>query len=94
MVKDSCITLEGPLTVDSVPLIFKKPLVLDNDFYQVNLKGVSEIDSAGMALLLYWWTRCKEQNCRLEFDHCPEKLRQIAVVSGLESVFLDASPLE
>jgi ABC-type transporter Mla MlaB component len=47
-----------------------------------------------MALLLYWWTRCKEQNCRLEFDHCPEKLRQIAVVSGLESVFLDASPLE
>ncbi len=91
---DSAITVSGSLTVDTVPKLYQKPLHLQGGHYQVDLKSVEEIDSAGMALLLYWWTRSGEQGSRLEFLHCPEKLLRIAGVSGLDSVFGTPASLE
>ena len=93
-IQDSAITVSGSLTVDTVPQLYQKPLHLQSGHYQVDLKSVEEIDSAGMALLLYWWIRSGEQGSRLEFLHCPEKLLQIAGVSGLESVFSTPVSLE
>ena len=93
-VQDNRITVSGSLTVDTVPQLYQKPLNLKEGHHLVDLHEVDDIDSSGMVLLLYWWSRSSRQGARLEFQNCPEKLKQIAGISGLEAVFGPSASLE
>jgi phospholipid transport system transporter-binding protein len=53
---------------------------------EIDLSGVSRVDSAGLALLVEWLRRAKGQGKTIVFRHIPDQLRAIARVSDLEGI--------
>lgn len=81
------IRLSGKLTTESVAQVFLHTPEFTQPVYQVNLQGVDEIDSAGLALLVHWQTRAQASASTLKFTHTPEKLLTIAKLGGLSTLF-------
>lgn len=52
----------------------------------VNLKGVSRVDSAGLALLLEWLRQARVGRRAMTFTALPEKLLAIARLSGVDGL--------
>jgi phospholipid transport system transporter-binding protein len=55
----------------------------------VNLKDVSRVDSAGLALLLEWLRQAQSDQRKLTFTGLPEKMLAIARLSGVEGLLVD-----
>lgn len=55
----------------------------------VNLKGVSRVDSAGLALLLEWLRQARADQRSMTFTALPDKLLAIARLSGVEALITD-----
>lgn len=57
---------------------------------RVDLAGVGQTDSAGVALLVYW--RGQAARCRqsLQFVNIPPQMRGLIRVAGLENLLSDA----
>ena len=51
---------------------------------ELELKGVSRADSAGLALLIEWMRMARAANCTISFRHLPEQLQAIARTGELE----------
>ncbi len=81
------IRLAGNLTTESVARIFMTTPEFTESAYQVNLQKIDEIDSAGLALLVYWKTRAKASASALNFTNTPKKLLDLAELSGLTALF-------
>ena len=79
--------LAGAVTVDTVPMLFAENPDLSAKEIQVNLGEVDDIDSSGLALLMYWHCQSEKQSGRLKFENCPAKLLDMAKLAGLEDVF-------
>ena len=82
----SNISLSGNLTMETVQTVFDRTPKFDLKSYTVDLQDLKNVDSAGLALLIYWQGRAKDRNCQLHFVNASEKLRQIAKLSGIESL--------
>lgn len=52
----------------------------------VDLSAVTEVDSAGLALLLEWVSWSRQQRFALRFTGFPDKLRALARLSEVESL--------
>lgn len=52
----------------------------------VNLKGVSRVDSAGLALLLEWLRQARADGRAMTFTALPDKLLAIARLSGVDGL--------
>lgn len=52
----------------------------------VNLKNVSRVDSAGLALLLEWLRRARAERQAMTFTDLPDKLLAIARLSGVDGL--------
>lgn len=52
----------------------------------VNLQGVTQADSAGLALLLEWLRQARADGRAMTFTGLPEKLLAIARLSGVEAI--------
>ena len=61
---------------ESVPL-FKGPRVV------VDLKGLTEVDSAALSLLLEWRRAAARENRRIEFANVPANLNSLAQLYGV-----------
>jgi phospholipid transport system transporter-binding protein len=55
----------------------------------VNLKGVSRVDSAGLALLLEWLRQARADRRAMTFTDLPDKLLAIARLSGVDGLLTD-----
>jgi phospholipid transport system transporter-binding protein len=55
----------------------------------IDLKAVSDSDSAGLALLIEWLSVAKQGHHPLHFENIPTQLRQLARLSDVEPL-LDA----
>lgn len=55
----------------------------------VNLKGVSRVDSAGLALLLEWLRQARADGRSMTFTALPDKLLAIARLSGVDGLITD-----
>ncbi len=55
----------------------------------VNLKGVSRVDSAGLALLLEWLREARAGQRAMTFTGLPDKLLAIARLSGVDGLLTD-----
>lgn len=55
----------------------------------VNLKGVSRVDSAGLALLLEWLRQARAGRRAMTFTDLPDKLLAIARLSGVDGLLTD-----
>jgi phospholipid transport system transporter-binding protein len=79
--------LDGPLTVDTVAGIFAQTLDYSAEQLTLDLSSVSEIDSAGLSLLVYWKQQAVRKNCGLKLQNLPEQVKSMIRISGLEQLF-------
>jgi phospholipid transport system transporter-binding protein len=59
-------------------------VVADAEF-EVDLSGVSQSDSAGLALLIEWLKQASQSGKTVRFTRVPEQLRALAQISEIES---------
>ena len=80
--------LEGELGAATVPdLLARTTPALDcKRDIQIDLKGVTRADSAGLALLVELMRASSRNGCRIVFNHVPAQLLSIARVCGLEEI--------
>jgi len=52
----------------------------------VDLDGVTDVDSAALALLIEWLKQARQQQYRLHIEHIPDKLMAIARLTGVEDI--------
>jgi len=55
----------------------------NNSDVSVDLSGITHSDSAGLALLIEWLRRARQQSVRLVFLNLPDQLHEIARISAL-----------
>ena len=80
--------IEGRLDFNSVvqALATSQHLFAELHAIQLDLSGVSAIDSAGLALLIEWISRAKRSNCHLSFRNVPAQAMAIARISDVEKL--------
>lgn len=83
--------LTGPLTFDSVPLLWQEGLQLEGrqPCVILDLSGVTRTDSAGLALMIEWMREAKQKNGGIRFRNVPVQLRAIAGATGVAHLFAD-----
>jgi phospholipid transport system transporter-binding protein len=80
--------LEGELGFASVPAILAHPGadITATEEVEVDLKGVTRADSAGLALLVAWLRESESLGQKIAFLNVPPQLLSIARVSGLDEI--------
>jgi len=89
---NGALRLAGPLTFDTVTALSKSgyPEQTASGDVVVDLSGVTDVDSAGLALLVDWVSRAKHNNESIRFDHVPPRLDQLARIAGVHEWFVQA----
>jgi len=86
-------SLAGALTFDSVPQLWKQggPLLVAAAAAttEVDLAGVEQVDSAGLALLVAWQAQVQGAGGVLRFRSMPERLLAIARISEAQTILGD-----
>jgi len=80
--------LEGELDYHTVPGVLARSAacIRGEGAIQVDLRGVSRADSAGLALLVAWLRNAERAGRSISFVNVPEQLLLIARVCGLEEI--------
>ena len=81
--------LSGELTMQTVPAVARDSQSLISNMrgeIKINLANVVRADSAGLALLIDWLRQAQRYEFKLEFEHLPEQLMQIARLSELQEL--------
>ncbi len=82
--------VDGDLNLSTVvPLVGAGARVLNargNVEARVDLSGVGQSSSAGVALLLEWQGQARRAGRRLRFENCPPSMVRIADFSNLEAL--------
>jgi phospholipid transport system transporter-binding protein len=80
--------LEGELNFSTVLEVLEAPFtsLTDSRDIQVDLKGVTRVDSAGLALLVEWQRESERAGKAITFIHVPEQLLAIASLCGLDEI--------
>jgi len=55
----------------------------------VDLGGVTESDSSGLALLLEWLRLARKGNQRIRFEHVPQQIIALARISEVDDLLLE-----
>jgi phospholipid transport system transporter-binding protein len=55
----------------------------------VDLAGVTESDSSGLALLLEWLRLARKGNQRIRFEHVPQQIIALARISEVDDLLLE-----
>ena len=87
------LAVDGDLVFDTVSELIEpggEVVEAATGVLRVDLANVGRTDSAGLALLLEWLGRAREQSLEVRFDNVPAQMLRIAHASGLEELF-DAS---
>lgn len=82
----SNISLLGKLTVDTVSGLYHQAPTLGKGDFKMNLAGVEEMDSAGLALLVHWQQQALKQDSRLHLVDAPEQISTMIRISNLEAL--------
>lgn len=80
--------LEGELGFATVPAILAHPGadISGTADIEVDLRGVTRADSAGLALLVEWLRESERAGQRIAFVNVPPQLLSIARVCGLDRI--------
>ena len=82
------ITVKGPVTFVTAGTLLAsgKALFTGQAAVTVNLHEVTNVDSAGLALLLEWLRQARAERRTVTFQGIPDKLFAIARLSGVEAL--------
>jgi phospholipid transport system transporter-binding protein len=77
--------LKGAVTYATVTPLWgsTKDLFRSKGPFFVDLSAVTEIDSAGLALLVEWVRRCREHGATIRFEQAPPKLSALARIGDV-----------
>ena len=80
--------LAGELGFFSVPALLEHAgaEMMGKSSVEVDLKGITRSDSAGLALLVEWLRESERKGNRIRFVNVPEQMMLIARVSGLDEI--------
>jgi len=85
---DGRCVLSGALTLETVPWLWRQleagPLL--RAARSAELSGVTDSDSAGLALLVTWRASCKGAGAELRFENVPEQLLALARLTDAQSL--------
>ncbi|MDR0635218.1 MAG: STAS domain-containing protein [Azoarcus sp.] len=76
--------LDGPLTLRTVAARLERALPAGD--FALDLGGVTQVDSAALALLLAWARRAKARGSRIELRALPESLHALARLYGIDAL--------
>jgi anti-anti-sigma factor len=82
----STVVLNGKLDVDNVNRLFLRKLDYSGDHLEIDLSALIEIDSTGIALLVYWHQQGNARQCRVEFTNPDVQVETMIKISGLETM--------
>lgn len=81
--------LSGPVTLANVAEVLEEGRKhLEDGVESVDLAGVTEMDSALLALLLAWLREAKSRNRGLALANPPQALRTIARLYGVDTLLV------
>ena len=78
--------LRGELCFDSIPALLSQAETLLGQGHgplEIDLAEVGRVDSAGLALLIEWMRRARQQGRDIQFAHLPQQMLAIAEASDL-----------
>ena len=84
--EDNEYDLQGNLTYDTVPDLFKRNSPAISGSIILNLSHVRRVDSAGLALLVEWSCQARERNEQLVLRNVPDQLKSLIDASGLQAI--------
>jgi phospholipid transport system transporter-binding protein len=88
---DGRCAVDGPLTIaNAAQLAEEGRRMFVAERVVVDLKGVTEVDSAGVSLLLEWRRAASGANRQIEFVHLPANLKSLAVLYGVAELLGEA----
>ena len=83
--------LEGRVTVATVPeLLAEGEKLIAAGACVVDFAGVSDIDSAAVALALHWQRTASLNNTRLELLNLPAAMSNLAILYGVQDLIASA----
>jgi phospholipid transport system transporter-binding protein len=88
--RDGVVEVSGALTFETVPQFFAASgswLGAGSGALTVDLRGVTRIDSAGVALLLEWRQEARQAGRALAYTAIPEQVQHMIRVNGLSQAF-------
>jgi phospholipid transport system transporter-binding protein len=62
--------------------------ITSGDAAVIDLSGVTESDSSGLALLIEWMSVAKEGGLSLRYDNMPPQLQQLARLSEVDALLI------
>jgi phospholipid transport system transporter-binding protein len=82
------LVLEGVLDFDSVARLLPEgdALLAGPGSLDLDLSGVREANSAGLALLLEWLSLARERDLRLRLRNLPEPLERLAALADVSEL--------
>jgi len=87
--KNGCAAITGPLTFETTPGLYHETERLflgQAPVSSINLANVSEVDSAGLALLLEWEAMQRKASRTLEIRNAPVGLVSLAALCEADEV--------
>jgi len=80
--------VRGPLRFQTVSAVWREsvPLFRDVPRLALDFSAVTEVDSAGLALLIEWMREARRQGAEIHFLNMPTQMQTNARVSGLEGL--------
>jgi phospholipid transport system transporter-binding protein len=85
--RDNGLVVSGSVTLETVPGLVKALSQWPAEACAVDLGGITESDSAALALLLHWQRTAAKSGCQLQFTAWPESLQSLLGLYDLEPVF-------
>ena len=89
---DAGLSLRGDLTVDTVSGVLQATRPLAGKDCVLDLSEVGNVDSAGLALLVYWMQEATRRNCRLRPCNVPGRTRSLMRILGLTELLAPDPP--
>jgi phospholipid transport system transporter-binding protein len=79
------LSVEGAVTINNVVTVVERGVALfDRDsLIVVDLKQVTEVDSAAICMLLEWQREAVRRSCRIRFASMPPNLEGLAQLYGV-----------
>lgn len=82
--QDNVWHVSGEILMDNANAVLtdSNAFKIENDL-NINLSGVTDVDTAALSLLLEWQRRALAANKKVTFTHLPESLMSLAALYGV-----------
>ena len=88
--EDGIFRVTGPVVMATAGELLKtsRKMFAGNSDMQIDLSGVTKVDSAALALLIEWLRQAQKQKQSIRIEGMPDKLLSIARLTGVEEIIL------